>query len=56
MNPYDTQATADAIQRALHMPLDERQLRHGRLLAEIRAHDVHWWRRQFLGALMETGA
>jgi trehalose 6-phosphate synthase len=54
VNPYDTQATADAIQRALHMSLDERRLRHQRLLAEIRAHDVHWWREQFLGTLIET--
>ncbi len=56
VNPYDTQATADAIQRALHMPLEERCQRHQRLMAQIRAHDVHWWRRQFLAALMETGA
>ena len=56
VNPYDTQATADAIQRALHMPLQERQMRHARLLEEIRTHDVHWWRRGFLAALMETGA
>jgi trehalose 6-phosphate synthase len=56
VNPYDTQATADAIQRALHMPLTERQARHARLLEEIRAHDVHWWRRAFLAALAESGA
>ncbi len=56
VNPYDTQATADAIQRALHMPLDERRLRHASLLADLRAHDVHWWREQFLDTLMETGA
>ena len=56
VNPYDTQATADAVQRALHMPLQERQMRHARLLEEIRTHDVHWWRRGFLAALMETGA
>jgi len=56
VNPYDTQATADAIQRALHMSLDERQLRHSKLMAEIRRRDVHWWRRSFLGALMETGS
>jgi trehalose 6-phosphate synthase len=54
VNPYDTQATADAIQRALHMPLEERQLRHSRLMAEIRRHDVHWWRRSFLNALVES--
>jgi trehalose 6-phosphate synthase len=54
VNPYDTQATADAIQRALNMPLDERRLRHERLLREIRTHDVHWWRKRYLDALMQT--
>jgi trehalose 6-phosphate synthase len=24
------------------------------LLSHIRAHDVHWWRRTFLGALREA--
>jgi trehalose 6-phosphate synthase len=56
VNPYDTQATADAIQRALNMPLDERRHRHERLLAEVRAHDVHWWCRNFLDTLMQTQA
>ncbi len=53
VNPYDTQATADAIQQALNMPLAERRRRHERLLAEVRKHDVHWWRQRFLDALME---
>jgi trehalose 6-phosphate synthase len=53
VNPYDTQATADTIQLALHMPLDERRQRHERLLEEVRRHDVHWWRRRFLAALTE---
>jgi trehalose 6-phosphate synthase len=56
VNPYDTQATADAIQHALHMPLDERRARHARLLAQIRRHDVHAWHRSFLNALTETPA
>jgi trehalose 6-phosphate synthase len=56
VNPYDTQATADAIQRALHMPLEERRQRHRRLLANIRAQDVHWWREKFLSALAEAPA
>jgi trehalose 6-phosphate synthase len=54
VNPYDTQAVADAIQRALNMTLDERRQRHQRLLAQIREQDVHWWRNRFLDALMET--
>jgi trehalose 6-phosphate synthase len=53
VNPYDTQGTADAIQQALHMPLDERRARHERLLQEVRRHDVHWWRKEFLDALTE---
>lgn len=53
VNPYDTQGTADAIQQALHMPLNERRERHARLLAQVKARDVHWWRGQFLDALME---
>ena len=56
VNPYDTQATADVIQHALHMPLDERRARHARLLAQIRRHDVHEWHRSFLNALTETPA
>jgi trehalose 6-phosphate synthase len=51
VNPYDTHGTAQAIQRALHMPLDERQERHSKLLARIKEHDVHWWSQSFLKAL-----
>ena len=51
VNPYDIPATAQTIQRALQMPLAERCERHAALLARVRAHDVHWWRREFLGAL-----
>ncbi len=51
VNPYDTHGTAQAIQRALHMPLPERQERHQQLLADIVRFDVHWWSRSFLQAL-----
>jgi trehalose 6-phosphate synthase len=51
VNPYDTLRTAETIQRALQMPLDERQRRHQALLTRIREQDVHWWRKQFLDAL-----
>ena len=55
VNPYDTAGTADSIQHALQMPLDERRARHARLLASIRAVDVHWWARTFLDALRAQG-
>ncbi|KQM78996.1 alpha,alpha-trehalose-phosphate synthase (UDP-forming) [Xylophilus sp. Leaf220] len=51
VNPYDAHGTAEVIQRALQMPLDERRDRHQKLLHGIREHDVHWWRRTFLAAL-----
>ena len=53
-DPYDTGATADAVQRALRMPLGERRQRHQALLSRIREHDVHWWRLSFLRALEEA--
>jgi trehalose 6-phosphate synthase len=54
VNPYDTRATAQAIQQALHMSLSERQARHQKLLERIRQQDVHWWSGEYLRALMET--
>lgn len=53
VNPYDTQGTAHAIQRALTMPLAERLHRHERLLKKIREQDIHWWTAQFLDTLRE---
>ena len=54
VNPYDTDGMADTIQRALQMPLQERQARHQTLLKNIREQDVHWWRTTFLKALAEA--
>ncbi len=53
VNPYDIDAVAQATQRALRMPLDERRIRHERLLAGLHRHDVHWWQREFLQRLSE---
>jgi len=54
VNPYDTHGTAETVQQALHMPLEERRQRHQKLLARIREQDIHWWRRSFLAALNEA--
>jgi trehalose 6-phosphate synthase len=51
VNPYDTHGTAQTLQHALRMPLEERRLRHQKLLTRIREQDVHWWRNSFLEAL-----
>ncbi|MEO5736272.1 MAG: alpha,alpha-trehalose-phosphate synthase (UDP-forming) [Variovorax sp.] len=54
VNPYDTHGTAEVMQQALQMPLEERRHRHQKLLQGIRDQDVHWWRRTFLQALSEA--
>ncbi|HEY4075049.1 MAG TPA: alpha,alpha-trehalose-phosphate synthase (UDP-forming) [Herbaspirillum sp.] len=51
VNPYDIHSTAQIIQQALQMPLQERQQRHRALLANISKYDVHWWCREYLSAL-----
>ncbi len=54
VNPHDIGATADAIWRALSMPLEERSERWEAMNAAIRSHDIAWWRRAFLDALDAT--
>lgn len=54
VNPYDTAGTAEAMQSALQMPLQERQARHQRLMAVLRQRDIHWWFRSFLAALEQV--
>ena len=56
VNPYDIDGTARTIQRALHMPINERRARHHNLLKTVRKHDVHWWRRSFLATLQAVHA
>ena len=51
VNPYDASGTADVIQQALTMPLEERQARQSALLERIRTHDVHNWCESFLRVL-----
>lgn len=56
VNPYDIHGTAEALEQALSMSLDERQARHHALLERIRTDDVHHWRDAFLTALDEASA
>ena len=56
VNPYDTEATAAAIQLALQMPLDERRARHEALLEGCKRQDVHWWCDTFLDHLSKAKA
>ncbi len=51
VNPYDVDNTAAALNQALSMDIAERRERHQRLMASVRAHDIHHWRDGFLAAL-----
>jgi trehalose 6-phosphate synthase len=53
VNPYDTEAVAEAMHLGLIMPLDERQDRWRRLLAQVKQRDVVYWRQSFVNALMQ---
>lgn len=51
VNPYDPDATAAAIARALEMPLEERQERWERMLARVEANSTSDWAKRFLAVL-----
>jgi trehalose 6-phosphate synthase/phosphatase len=56
VNPYDIGGVADAVHDALIMDGAERRRRMRLLRARVFEHDVHWWVREFLGALGRTEA
>ena len=51
VNPHDISAMADAIQRGLTMPIEERRARWNALIQNVREKDIAWWRRSFIAAL-----
>ena len=51
VNPYDTEAVAAAIDRALAMPLDERRARHKTLLETLTRNDIAHWAERFIATL-----
>ena len=54
VNPYDINAVADGIHRALSMAVDERRPRMETLRRRVRKHDIHAWAGGFLEALDEV--
>jgi len=51
VNPYDTDATADAVRSALEMPGEERALRMRRMNRLVREQNIYRWAGQLLGEL-----
>lgn len=51
VNPADLAGMADALDRALSMPLVERRQRHADMMTQLRENNVSVWRDHFLGDL-----
>jgi trehalose 6-phosphate synthase len=51
VNPYDQESVADALGRAMDMPIEERRERWQHALDRIRGNDIFQWSRSFLEAL-----
>jgi len=51
VNPYDIEGVADAVKRALELPLEERRERLERVRRRIRRQDVFWWADRYLAAV-----
>jgi trehalose 6-phosphate synthase len=51
VNPHDANGMAEAMARALTMPLDDQRRRMRMMRRVVQRHDVHTWARQFLDAL-----
>ncbi|MBB6241518.1 trehalose-6-phosphate synthase [Rhodanobacter sp. MP1X3] len=54
INPADTAEVADALERALKMPLKERQWRWRAMMNVLENHDINTWRNGFLAALADV--
>jgi trehalose 6-phosphate synthase len=54
VNPYDIDGTADALNRALSMPLAERCERWSAMMQTLRGNNIVTWRRGYLTALEGT--
>jgi trehalose-6-phosphate synthase len=53
VNPYDIQATGDAIARALDMDVTEMVDRMRRMRRSVREHNIYWWAGSLIGELCE---
>src|SRR5690606_7263407 len=56
INPFDTDETAEAMRRALAMPLEERRERWHSLMEVARTHTIDNWADSFLAALTGEAA
>jgi trehalose-6-phosphate synthase len=53
VNPYDIQATAEAIGQALDMNVDETVDRMRRMRRSVKEHNIYWWAGSLIGELCD---
>jgi alpha,alpha-trehalose-phosphate synthase [UDP-forming] len=53
VNPYDIQATAEAIAQALDMNLKEMADRMHRMRKSVKEHNIYWWAGSLIGELCD---
>jgi trehalose 6-phosphate synthase len=53
LSTVDVDQIADALDRALAMPVEERRERHATMMLQLDTHNVHVWRDSFLDALQQ---
>jgi hypothetical protein len=56
VNPFSREELADALHKALSMPLRERVRRWEALMEGVRSNDITAWRDGFVARLKEAGA
>ena len=56
VNPHDTEEIAEAMHRALIMPLEERQARWRKLIAKVKTETAAAWSQRFVAELEEMRA
>jgi trehalose-6-phosphate synthase len=54
VNPYDIEATGEAIAQALRMETAERTERMRRMRAAVKEHNIYWWASSLIGALYDV--
>jgi trehalose-6-phosphate synthase len=54
VNPYDIEATGEAIAQVLRMQAGEKQERMRRMRAAVREHNIYWWAGSLIGALYDV--
>lgn len=55
VNPYDIEQVAEAVNRAVTMPPEERERRMRSLRKTVKETDIYWWVRTFLQAATGVG-